>query len=156
MSFTVAGSIRVFYADGPCPYVSLLIRTRVSLSLFPVYHLLFGSRPRWSRLVPPRKRIITRQRMSKETQGHGLSTQKTQMEPATVKDTNMYMYKRMTKYKRNRRSVTTEQAGEQMPMPAFLRTKETRWRCCRKHTGVPRNSVSLPKTCTKEAMENGG
>ena len=34
---------------------------------------------------------------------------------------------------------------------------EMGWRCCRKHTGVPQSSASLPKTCTKEsygAMEN--
>ena len=30
------------------------------------------------------------------------------------------------------------------------------WRCCWKLTGVPRSSASLPKTCTKEATENGG
>ena len=42
----------VFCVDGPFPRVSLPIRTWVSLSLFPFYHLLFGSRPRWSRLVP--------------------------------------------------------------------------------------------------------
>ena len=29
-------------------------------------------------------------------QGHGPSTQKTRMEPETVKDTNMYIYQRMT------------------------------------------------------------
>ena len=47
-------------------------------------------------------------------------------------------------------SVTTEQAGEQMSMPARLRTKEIRWRCCRKHTGIPRSNVSLPETCREE------
>ena len=34
---------------------------------------------------------------------------------------------------------------------------ETGWRCCRKHTGVPQSSASLPETCTEEscrAMEN--
>ena len=61
----------------------------------------------------------------------------------------------MTNKRQSARSVTTEQAGEQMPMPARLRTKDTRWRCCQKHTGVPRNSASLPKTCRKETMENG-
>ena len=51
----------------------------------------------------------------------------------------------MTNKRQSARSVTTEQAGEQMPMPARLRTKDTRWRCFRKHTGIPRNSASLPK-----------
>ena len=38
------------------------VRVSLSLSPFSIYHLLFGSRPRWSRLVSPRKRLITRQR----------------------------------------------------------------------------------------------
>ena len=56
----------------------------------------------------------------------------------------------MTDKQQSTLSVTTEQAGEQMPMPARLRTKDTRWRCCRKHTGVPRNSASLPKPAGKK------
>ena len=36
-----------------------------------------------------------------------------------------------------------------MPMPVRLRAQEIRWRCCRKLTGVPRSSASLPKTCRK-------
>ena len=32
--------------------------------------------------------------------------------------------------------------------------RETRWRFCRKHTGVPRSRISLPRTCAKKAMEN--
>ena len=42
------------------------------------------------------------------------------------------------------RSVTTEQAGKQMPMPVRYNTeKGAGRRCCRKHTGVPRSSASL-------------
>ena len=54
----------IFYV-GPCPCVSLLTRNRALLSLsFPFHPLLFGSRPRWSRLVSPRTHIVTRQRVS--------------------------------------------------------------------------------------------
>ena len=43
-----------------------------------------------------------------------------------------------------RGSVTTEQAGEQMPMPVRCSAvKGAGRRCCRKHTGVPRSSTSL-------------
>ena len=42
------------------------------------------------------------------------------------------------------RTVTTEQAGEQMPMPVrCVAQKGAGRRCCRKHSGVPRNSASL-------------
>ena len=57
---SVSVSIRVFCVDGPCPCVPLLIRNRASLSFsFPFYHLLFGSRPRWSRLISPRTCVTT-------------------------------------------------------------------------------------------------
>ena len=51
-------SIRVFCVGGPCPCVSSVARSR--FSLFPLSRLLFGTRPRWSRLVSPRSRVITR------------------------------------------------------------------------------------------------
>ena len=44
--------------------------------------------------------------------------------------------------------------ARQMPTPDNPRTQGTRWRFCRKHTGAPRSSTSLPKTCGKKAMEN--
>ena len=44
--------------------------------------------------------------------------------------------------------------ARQMPTPDNRRTQEPRRRYCRKHTGVPRSSTSLPKTCGKKAMEN--
>ena len=92
--------------------------------------------------------------MSKRTQGHGPSTQKNKWTPRQ-RDTNVYIYILTNK---EHESVTTEQAGEQMPMTARQRKKgKTGWRCCRKHTGVPQSSASLPETCTEEscrAMEN--
>ena len=45
-------------------------------------------------------------------------------------------------------------SAKQMPTPDHLRTQGKRWRYCRKHTGVPRSSTSLPKTCRKKTMEN--
>ena len=56
-----------------CPFASSVLTGRVPVLLcsfitgrqslsFPSYHLLFGSRPRWSRLVSPRTCVITRQR----------------------------------------------------------------------------------------------
>ena len=55
------------------------------------------------------------------------------------------------------RTVTTEQAGEQMPMPVrCVAQKGAGRRCCRKHSGVPRNSASLLETCTGKAMEQKG
>ena len=38
-----------------------------------------------------------------------------------------------------------------MLMPDRLREKGIQRRCCRKHTGVPRSSASLPKTCREES-----
>ena len=49
-----------FCVEGPRPCVSPIARSQFSLSLHP--RLLFGSRPRWSRLVSPRSRVLTRQR----------------------------------------------------------------------------------------------
>ena len=53
------------------------------------------------------------------------------------------------------RSVTTKQAGEQMPMHVRYNTERGAGRrCCRKHMGVPRSSASLPrKPAQKRAME---
>ena len=56
----------------------------------------------------------THVRMSKRTQGHGPSTQKNECTPRQ-RDANIYMYILTTK---EHESVTTEQAGEQMSMPA--------------------------------------
>ena len=96
----------------------------------------------------------THVRMRKRTQGHGPSTQKNKWTPRQ-RDTNVYIYILTNK---EHESVTTEQAGEQMPMTARQRKKgKTGWRCCRKHTGVPQSSASLPETCTEEscrAVEN--
>ena len=32
--------------------------------------------------------------------------------------------------------------------------RETRWRFCRKHTGVPRSRISFSKTCASKARED--
>ena len=46
--------------------------------------------------------------------------------------------------------VTTDQAGE-TDADAYSPTHTgIQWRYCRKHTGVPRSSGSLPKTCAKK------
>ena len=37
---------------------------------------------------------------------------------------------------------------DRTPAPAHA-LREARWRLCRKHSGVPRSRVSLPKTCTE-------
>ena len=51
------------------------------------------------------------------------------------------------------RSVTTEQAGEQMPMPVrYNAEKGAGRRCCRKHTGVPRSSASLPENLHRKEL----
>ena len=50
--------IRVFGVGGSCPCVSSVARSR--FSLFSLSRLLFGTRPRWSRLVSPRSRVNTR------------------------------------------------------------------------------------------------
>ena len=53
VSSALTGCVPMF----PCSYV------HGSLSFpFPLYHLLFGPRPPWSRLVSPRTRVVTRQR----------------------------------------------------------------------------------------------
>ena len=51
------------------------------------------------------------------------------------------------------RSVTTEKAGEQMPMPVrYNAEKGAGRRCCRKHTGVPRSSASPPKNLHRKDL----
>ena len=52
--------------------------------------------------------------------------------------------------------VTTEQAGEQMPMPARPRTKEYTMEVLLEAHGRSSKQREPPETCKKEAMENGG
>ena len=59
----------------------------------------------------------------------------------------IYIYK--NKY-RIRERLQPIRPAEQMSMPVRLRYQGIRWRYCRKHTGVPRSSTSLPKACRKE------
>ena len=66
-----------------------------------------------------RREIDARLRMSREAQGLSLSTQKTRMDTKTVK-TRTYIYVLTNK---EHESVTTEQVGEQMPMPARQRKR---------------------------------
>ena len=56
----MSASIRVSCVGGPCPCVSPAARNQ--FSLFPLSHLLFGSRPPRSRLFSPRTRVLSRQR----------------------------------------------------------------------------------------------
>ena len=58
LRLSVSVSIRVFCDEGLSPCVSPVARSR--FSLFPRPRLLFGSRPRWSRLVSPRSRALSR------------------------------------------------------------------------------------------------
>ena len=53
------------------------------------------------------------------------------------------------------RAANSEQGGEQMPMPVRFDThrKGAGRRCCRTHSGVPRNSASLLETLHRKAME---
>ena len=53
-------------------------------------------------------------------------------------------------------SVTTEQAGEQMPMSVRLRTKGDRMEVLPEAHGRSSKQREPSETCTKEAMENGG
>ena len=59
-----------------------------------------------------------------------------------AKDTNICIFK--NKY-RIRERLQLIRLAKQMPMPVRQRTQGIRWRYCRKHTGVPRSSTSLPK-----------
>ena len=52
--------------------------------------------------------------------------------------------------------VTTEQAGEQMPMPARPRTKEYTMEVLPEAHRRSSKQCEPPETCKKEAMENGG
>ena len=46
-------------------------------------------------------------------------------------------------------TVTTDKpASDKTPTPVHALIK-ARWRLCRKHSGVPRSRVSIPKTCAK-------
>ena len=92
-----------------------------------------------------------RLRRTGDTQGHGPSTQRTRIDADTGRRKQMNIYIYMSKYlikklqpAMGHRTVTTEQAGEQMPMPVrCVAQKGAGRRCCRKHSGVPRNSASL-------------
>ena len=101
-----------------------------------------------------RREIDARLRMNRETQGFGPSTQKTRMDTKSVKDTNVYVYI-------NQRQTDNEVHEWLQPnRPAnkcqclFVSAKgEIGWRCCRKHTGVPQSTASLPKPARKRAVE---
>ena len=46
-------------------------------------------------------------------------------------------------------TVTTDKPTiDKTSTPAYA-LRKARWRLCRKHSGIPWSSVSLPKTCTK-------
>ena len=58
--------------------------------------------------------------MSKRTQGHGPSAQKNEWAPRQ-RDANVYIFFNKQQTTNNTKSVTTEQAGEQVSMPARQR-----------------------------------
>ena len=60
-----------------------------------------------------------------------------------AKDTNICIFK--NKYRIRERLQPIRPAKYLMPMHVRLRTQGKRWWYCRKHTGVPRSSRSLPK-----------
>ena len=81
-------NIHIFVSLCLCVHSRLLCRGRVPVFLcsyvtgclslsFPRYHLLFGSRPRWSRLVSPRTRVVTRQRNEATTQAQKIKKKRT-------------------------------------------------------------------------------
>ena len=52
-------------------------------------------------------------------------------------------------------TVTADRPTQRMPTPAHSHAhtdRRARWRLCRKHTGVPRSRVSLPKTCVGKRL----
>mgnify|MGYP006973872822 CR=1 FL=1 len=58
--------------------------------------------------------------------------------------------------KQTEHSIGCNQSGRRTDADAWSSTRKgIQWRCCGKHTCVPRSSASLPKNCTKETMENG-
>ena len=53
------------------------------------------------------------------------------------------------------KKVTANRPTQQIPTPAHSHAhtnRAVRWRLCRKHTGVPRSRVSLPKTCARKRL----
>ena len=95
-------------------------------------------------------RFSSRQRMGKERTGTGLvNVGDTSGARDRAKDTNMYIF--MIKY-RTRKRLQPIRPAKQMLMPVRLPTQGTRWRYCRKHTGVSRSSTSLPKVCRRRKL----
>ena len=51
--------------------------------------------------------------------------------------------------------VIADRPTQRIPTPAHSHAhtdRRARWRLCRKHTGVPRSRVSLPKTCAGKRL----
>ena len=66
-----------------------------------------------------------------------------------AKDMNICIF--MNKY-RARKRLQPIRPAKQMSMHVRLHVQGTRWRYCRKHTGVPRSSTSLPKTSKRRKL----
>ena len=52
-------------------------------------------------------------------------------------------------------TVTTDSPTQRVPMSTHSHVhtdRRVRWRLCRKHTGVPRSRVGLPKTCAGKRL----
>ena len=75
---------------------------------------------------------------------------------ATQRDTNVCkIYINKTHNKKH--EVGYNRTGRRTDADArsqTLRKKGVGWRCCRKHSGIPQSSASLPKPAQKEATES--
>ena len=75
-----------------------------------------------------------------------VNTQKTATKRPNGNETNASMC--MYIYVFGLRQLQPASRRDRTPAPAHA-LREARWRLCRKHSGVPRSRVSLPKTCAE-------
>ena len=91
-----------------------------------------------------------RLRISKDTQGHDPSTQKTRMDTETKRHECMYI---------NKQQIINRERGRLRPNRPVNRCwyllvcvrKGIGWRCCREHTGVSRSSANLPENLQRRS-----
>ena len=98
------------------------------------------------------KETETRVRMSKEVQGHGPRTQKTRTGTETKRLECIYILTN-DKQQRARSRLQPNRPANRCRCLLVSAKGEIGWRCCRKHTGVPQSSASLPKPARKKAVE---
>ena len=89
-------------------------------------------------------------RVSKRTQGHGPSAQKNEWAPRQ-RDANVYIYFNKQQTTNSTKSVTTEQAGEQMSMPARQRKGGSMMEVLPEAHGRSSEQREPPETCTTES-----